>query len=92
MKCIMVMFSLSRMEGVEFEYLRWKLTANGDDDDDDGTETPRPSLPSMRYLAKSLFRQRTQRYLQPHSLSLSHSLSLTTVIIIMIGIHHKSIR
>lgn len=52
--------SLSRMEGMGFEYLRWKLTADGDDDDDDdGTETPRPSLPSMRYLAKSLFRQRT---------------------------------
>lgn len=62
MKCIMVMFSLSRMEGMGFEYLRWKLTADGDDDDgddDDGTETPRPSLPSLRYLAKSLFRQRT---------------------------------
>lgn len=57
MKCIMVMFSLSRMEGMGFEYLRWKLTADGDDDD--GTETPRPSLPSLRYLAKSLFRQRT---------------------------------
>lgn len=58
-KCIMVMFSLSRMEGVGFEYLRWKLTADGDDDDDDGTETPRPSLSSLRYLAKSLFRHRT---------------------------------
>lgn len=49
---------LSRMEGVGFEYLRWKLTADGDDDDD-GTETPRPSLSSLRYLAKSLFRDRT---------------------------------
>lgn len=68
-----------------------KVTAD-DDDDDDGTETLRSSLPPKYAIPRKITFQAENLKIPTTTLTLSLAHSLTTVIIIMIGIHRKSIR